>query len=230
MVLYIQLINLEINKELNGTLAQVLNYDELNDRFIVRLCNMTKAKVKVKNTIDIEDNLSTLNRSRVFHIGKAPPINKNRREKQKNNRKSKKQNQEKQTEDEECTICMDVMRGEVKLKCGHKMCPECFAQHSRKNNTCPYCRDVFSPKVEGKARITEQLAEEMLKEIVEEYFDTDEENDIDTKLNVLVELNKTEKVRINMAKIDIKSTIYAHMRETARLMYEDMEEWYDENE
>ena len=225
MPFYIELTKLEKNKELNGTLAEVLDYDEENDRFVVKLCNMTKAKVKVENIIDIEENLSTLNTSRVFHIGKAPP-----RSKKINKYRKRKMKEKKNIEGEECTICMDVMRGEVKLKCGHKMCPECFAQHSRNTNTCPYCRDVFSPKVEGKARITEQLGEEMVKEVVDDYFDTDEENEINTKLNNLLELNTNEKVRINMAKIDIKATIYAHMTETARSMYEYIEEWYDENE
>ena len=227
MVLYIKLINLEKNKELNGTLAEVLDYDEEYERFVVKLYNMTKAKVKVENILDIEENLSTINTPREFHIGKSPTKSQ-KSNKYRRNKKMKKQ--EKNSEVEECSICMDVMRGEVKLKCGHKMCPECFAQHSRKNNTCPYCRDVFSPKVEGKSRITEQLADEMISEVVEDYFDADEENEIDTKLNELLDLNTNEKVRINMAKIDIKSTIYAHMRETARLMYEDIEEWYDENE
>ena len=226
MPLYIELTNLEKNKELNGTLAEVLEYDEEKDRFVVKLFNMTKVKVKVENIIDIEENLSILNTSREFHIGKSPPRSKNRNK----YRKRRMNKEEKNSEDEECTICMDVMRGEVKLKCGHKMCPECFAQHSRKTNTCPYCRDVFSPKVDGKARITEQLGEEMIKEVVDEYFDTDEENEINTKLNDLLDLNTNEKVRINMAKIDIKSTIYAHMTETARSMYEYIEEWYDENE
>ena len=39
-----------------------------------------------------------------------------------------------------------------------------------------------------------------------------------------------QNVRINMAMIDIKATMYAHMTETARIMYQDIEEWYDENE
>ena len=226
MAFYIELTNLEKNTELNGTLAEVLDYDVENDRFVVKLCDMSKAKVKVENIVDFAENLSNVNMSREFNIGKAP----NKSKKSSKYRKMKMRKQEKGVESEECNICMDVMRGQVTLKCGHKLCPECFAQHSRKNNTCPYCRDVFSPQVEGKARITEQLGYEMVKEVVEEYFDTDEENEIDTKLNDLLDLNTNDKVRINMAKIDIKSTIYAHMTETARSMYEYTEEWYDENE
>ena len=45
-----------------------------------------------------------------------------------------------------CAICMDEMKGRVSLVCGHEMCPECFAQHARLHNTCPFCRDEFAPK------------------------------------------------------------------------------------
>ena len=45
-----------------------------------------------------------------------------------------------------CAICMDEMNGRVSLVCGHEMCPECFAQHARLHNTCPFCRDEFAPK------------------------------------------------------------------------------------
>jgi len=45
-----------------------------------------------------------------------------------------------------CHICMEDMSGKVTLKCGHEMCPDCFAQHSRINNTCPFCREEFAPK------------------------------------------------------------------------------------
>ncbi len=225
MVFYIKLIDLEINKDLNGTLAEVLDYDEENDRFVVKLCNMTKAKVKVQNILDLDEILSTTGTPGVFNIGKAPPKNKFS-----NRIKKRRKKKEKEVNIEECSICMDVMRGEVTLKCGHKMCPECFAQHSRKSNTCPYCRDEFSPKIEGKARLTQHLADEMVNDVIEDYFDSDEENEIDTKLSDLIDLDRDEKVRINMAKIDIKSTIYAHMKETARLMCEDIEQWYDEND
>jgi hypothetical protein len=49
-------------------------------------------------------------------------------------------------ENYECTICMEPMKGQVSLSCGHEMCPDCFAQHSRQNNTCPFCREEFSCK------------------------------------------------------------------------------------
>lgn len=44
----------------------------------------------------------------------------------------------------DCPICMEQCQGITILKCGHIMCPECFAQHSRVNNKCPLCRDEFA--------------------------------------------------------------------------------------
>ena len=47
----------------------------------------------------------------------------------------------------DCLICMDVMKGYVILECGHECCAKCFAQHSRVNNTCPFCRKAYAPPV-----------------------------------------------------------------------------------
>lgn len=45
-----------------------------------------------------------------------------------------------------CAICMDSMKGCAILHCGHRMCAECFAQHARNSNACPFCRNEFAPK------------------------------------------------------------------------------------
>ena len=52
-----------------------------------------------------------------------------------------------------CSICMEDMCGRVTLVCGHEMCPECFAQHSRVNNTCPFCREEFAPKPKKQSKM-----------------------------------------------------------------------------
>ena len=52
-----------------------------------------------------------------------------------------------------CHICMEDMSGKVTLKCGHEMCPDCFAQHSRINNTCPFCREEFAPKPKKQVKM-----------------------------------------------------------------------------
>ena len=53
-----------------------------------------------------------------------------------------------------CSICMEDMCGRVTLLCGHEMCPECFAQHSRINNTCPFCREEFAPKPKKQTKMS----------------------------------------------------------------------------
>lgn len=73
----------------------------------------------------------------------------------------------------ECAICMESMCGRVTLKCGHEMCPECFANHARMNHTCPFCRDEFATKHEPRVSIPQEgivaLAEELCGS-TEDYF------------------------------------------------------------
>ena len=118
---------------------------------------------------------------------------------------------------------MEPMIGIVALKCGHELCPECFAQHSRVNNTCPFCRDEYAPQVKLKPRICDHLAELMIDNVIDMSFDREDDEELDNKLTELVNNYTHEK------KIDVKATMYAHMKESARIMYEDIEEYYDEN-
>ena len=47
----------------------------------------------------------------------------------------------------ECPICLEpISNGLVILKCGHKFCAECFANHSRQDNKCGMCRTEFVDK------------------------------------------------------------------------------------
>ena len=52
-----------------------------------------------------------------------------------------------------CCICTEVMDSKVFLKCGHEMCADCFARHSRLSNTCPFCRDEFSSKPKKQVKM-----------------------------------------------------------------------------
>ena len=61
-----------------------------------------------------------------------------------------------------CLICTDTMEGKVTLKCGHEMCPTCFAKHARANHTCPFCRDEFAPAVKPKVSMPIEVAESMV--------------------------------------------------------------------
>jgi hypothetical protein len=63
---------------------------------------------------------------------------------------------EKALQENICVICTNEMDGNVTLRCGHEMCPDCFAQHSRINNTCPFCRDEFAPKVKTRNKLPDE--------------------------------------------------------------------------
>ena len=63
-------------------------------------------------------------------------------------------------EEKNCLICMDIMRGNVILECGHECCVNCFAQHSRINNTCPFCRKVYAPPIKDYADKREIIYEQ----------------------------------------------------------------------
>ena len=119
---------------------------------------------------------------------------------------------------------MEEMSGEVTLKCGHRMCPSCFAQHSRVNNTCPYCRDEFAPEQGGKPEISETLASTMIIETVRDYYYNEE---MDEELNEFIDALLENDTPINRA--NLKACVYANMDGACREMLEATEEWYEEN-
>jgi hypothetical protein len=59
-------------------------------------------------------------------------------------------------EDTDCLICCDVKIGTATLSCcGQEICISCFAKHSRVNNTCPFCRTEYAPKVKKPNKLCE---------------------------------------------------------------------------
>ena len=59
-------------------------------------------------------------------------------------------------EDTDCIICCDVKIGTATLSCcGQEICISCFAKHSRVNNTCPFCRKEYAPKVKKPNKLCE---------------------------------------------------------------------------
>jgi len=209
----VEVTGLERNVDLNGKQGTILNYDPKSDRFIICI-NDEKWKVKLANikTVDVVFE----KRERVFHIG-APPLRNTARRRSRPTAKPK-------TKKEECAICMEEMSGEVTLKCGHRMCPSCFAQHSRVSNACPYCRDEFAPEQGAKPEISTTLANTMILETVRDYY-YDEE--MDEEINGFIEaLLKTDTPIIRG---DLKACVYANMDGVCREMLEVTEEWYEEN-
>ena len=60
---------------------------------------------------------------------------------------------------------MEQMIGITTLRCGHSMCPDCFARHARENNTCPFCREEFS----SKPKRIESMNDEITRELVDHW-------------------------------------------------------------
>jgi len=208
-----ELTGLERNASLNGKRVTMLDYDSETNRFIVSIEGV-KAKVKPINIKMIEDNLSK--RERIFHIGAPPSGNPTR----KHSRVRAKQNETKEV----CAICMEEMSGEVTLKCGHRLCPSCFAQHSRVSNTCPYCRDEFAPKESGKPEISDTLGNTMVIETVREYYSNEEmDEELDVLISAMIENDSP------ISRVNLKACVYANMDGVCREMLEATEEWYEEN-
>ena len=71
-------------------------------------------------------------------------------------------------EDTDCVICCDVKIGTATLSCcGQEICIPCFAKHSRVNNTCPFCRSEYAPKVKKPNK----MCEISLNSIADEWSD-----------------------------------------------------------
>ena len=94
-------------------------------------------------------------------------------------------------EDNECPICMEpIVNGIVVLKCAHKLCPECYAKHSRVNNKCPMCRDEFSEK----PKIASPMPDETRDSIVDRLFEntTDGEDKYFEKMATSIKMKSLE--------------------------------------
>ena len=66
---------------------------------------------------------------------------------------------------EECMVCLDTMKNEVVLKCGHKMCKECLKQLYVM--TCPYCRSNM---------ITSQNINKVITNIINKVIENEPDN------------------------------------------------------
>jgi hypothetical protein len=72
------------------------------------------------------------------------------------------------TEDNTCPVCMDpIINGVVVLKCTHKLCPSCYASHSRVNNKCPMCRDEFAEK----PKTTDPMPDQVMVSLINGLFE-----------------------------------------------------------
>lgn len=125
-----------------------------------------------------------------------------------------------------CVICNDFVDGRVSLKCCHEMCPTCFARHARVNNTCPFCRDEFAPKINKNTQFLMpiRVAEAIASTNVQDYY----HYEVDEVIEKL--LNDKKSSMTEEDKIEFKNTIYHHMFQSAMGMYFDIKFWIQDNE
>ena len=232
--LIVELRNLKNNTNWNGFKGKVIDYIAKEDRFIVKLTENKVVKVKpinifLDNEIKMieypkpESSVFVFNGPTIFRVGTTNNSYNNKRKNR--NRNATRKTKKKLVFKTECSICMEIMDGNVTLDCGHEMCPTCFAQHSRENHTCPYCRKPFAPKINKKEKMPIQVAEEMISLNVKNYY-FDEMHD---ELNVIIDkLTSKETLDVRYVE-DVKASIYAHLSEMSLVMWEDIEEWYHDN-
>jgi hypothetical protein len=125
--------------------------------------------------------------------------------------------EEETLQDNTCLICMDDMDGKVTLRCGHEMCPDCFARHSRVNHTCPFCRDEFAPKV----KIINKLPIESLDALANSWS-------VATRLsgyfNSQLSINRDHLiVSLDAAEDHLEWLV----RENGKILMRDVKRWYD---
>ncbi len=228
----IELRNLKKNIYLNGYKAILVDYLSQEDRFIVKLTENKLVKVKPINIVlhnevkkikyPIESNVFTFGSSGVFNIGSTGNNTNSRKKRSLRRIRPNKKNSFIKTE---CSICMEMMDGKVYLDCGHEMCPTCFARHSRENHTCPFCRKEFAPKIKKKEKMPSEVAEALIERNVKDYYFSEMHDELSQIIDYLIYKDNLDTRYVE----DIKACIYSHLNEISNIIYEDIEEWYNEN-
>ena len=121
-----------------------------------------------------------------------------------------------------CSICMEDMCGRVTLGCGHEMCPDCFAQHSRINNTCPFCREEFAPKPKKQSK----MPLDTIHAIAEAWGDSvqrDTPNHSNYFRQQLLELE------LSASEIETERRIRWLILENGKILMEKVKRWYDKD-
>jgi hypothetical protein len=243
MELVVELRYLKNRVNLNGFKCVIVDYIVDEDRFIVKLTENKLVKVKPINIfldnevrkIDYpsenintqesnttqESNVFIFGSPGVFNIGSTTNKTSSRKKRSLRRIRPNKKNIIRT----ECSICMEIMDGNVYLDCGHEMCPTCFARHSRENHTCPFCRKEFAPKINKKEKMPNEVADALIERNVKDYYFLEVHDELDEFIERLISKEKVDTRYVQ----DIKATIYAHLNEISNNIYEDIEEWYGDN-
>tara|TARA_B100000686_G_C16555003_1_gene844652 strand:- start:107 stop:844 length:738 start_codon:yes stop_codon:yes gene_type:complete len=235
--LVIELRDLKNSVHLNGFKGVVVDYIFDEDRFIVKLTENKLVKVKPINIfldnevkkIEYPSESNTTQESNVFTFGSPGVFNigstSNNTSSRKNRSLRRIRPNKKNIIKTECSICMEMMDGKVILDCGHEMCPTCFARHSRENHTCPFCRKEFAPEIKKKEKMPSEVAEALIERNVKDYYFAEVHDELSQIIDHLISKETLDTRYVE----DVKASMYSHLNEISNIMYEDIEEWYDDN-
>jgi len=124
------------------------------------------------------------------------------------------------TEIPTCLICTDPMKGRVTLGCNHEMCPDCFAQHARLNNNCPFCREEFAPAPKKQTKLPVELLSTMADQWASEQYARGAPTDYFKKQRE-VNLQRTEGGGVEHLRWLV--------RENGKILMKKVKDWYDKD-
>ena len=125
-----------------------------------------------------------------------------------------------QTEIPTCLICTEPMKGRVTLGCEHEMCPDCFAQHARLNNNCPFCREEFAPAPKKQTKLPIYSLEAMADQWASEEYAGGAPPDY-FKNQRKINLERTEGGGVEHLRWLV--------RENAKILMTKVKDWYDKD-
>jgi len=124
------------------------------------------------------------------------------------------------TEIPTCLICTEPMKGRVSLGCNHEMCPDCFAQHARLNNNCPFCREEFAPAPKKQTKLPVELLETIADQWASEEYPWSAPQDY-FKNQRMINLNRTEGGGVEHLRWLV--------RENGKILMKKVKDWYDKD-
>jgi len=122
-------------------------------------------------------------------------------------------------ENNTCPVCIEpITNGIVVLKCGHTLCPNCYACHARVNNTCPMCRDEFAEK----PKTTDPMPDQIRDSVVDALFENAPggENEYFKRIATSIKMKSLD---------ESTNTLVYLMKTNCRLACYGVIKWYDAN-
>ena len=124
------------------------------------------------------------------------------------------------TEIPTCLICTEPMKGRVTLGCEHEMCPDCFAQHARLNNNCPFCREKFAPAPKKQTKLPIYSLEAMADQWASEEYAGGAPRDY---------FKKQRKINLERTEGGGVEHLRWLVRENAKILMTKVKDWYDKD-